>query len=428
MNQATAQQHDLSWAQRHDYIPRAITSLAPFRVVKSQGAVITSDEGRDYVDLTGGWGCLVVGHTHPKVVDAIQRQAEQFVHTDYSVVGYDVYLKLAKRLCAYAPGDSPKRTCFFNSGAESVENAVKIARYHTGRPGVVVFDRGFHGRTLLTMTMTHKATPYKAGFGPFAPDVYRAPFPSDYHTPISFETWKNTLTGLVNVNDIACVVVEPIQGEGGFIPSREGFLKNLRAFTQDHDIVLVCDEVQTGMGRTGTMFAAEQFGIEPDLITSAKSLASGMPLSAVIGVAEVIDSVPDSGIGGTFVGNPVACAAANAVLDVIESEGLLERAKMLGAQMRQRFEGFKGKFNIIGDVRGLGSMQALELVTDRERKTPASEQTAEVIQYCLDNGVITAKAGLPGNVLRMLIPLVISESQLDQALDVLEAALAKVNG
>lgn len=415
------------WNQRYQWIPRAITSLAPFRVVKARGAIVTADDGKEYIDLTGGWGCLVVGHTHPRVVEAIQRQAEQFIHTDYSVVGYTPYVELARRLVQYAPGPRPKKAAFFNSGAEAVENAVKISRYHTKRPGVVVFERAFHGRTLLTMTMTHKATPYKAGFGPFAPDVYRMPFPSSYHTPMTFEAWKRRLASLVNPKDVACVVAEPIQGEGGFIVPQEGFLKELRAFTREEGIVLVCDEVQSGMGRTGTMFACEQFGIEPDLITVGKSLASGMPLSGVIGVADVIDSVVDSGIGGTYVGNPIACAAGLAVLDVIEEENLLHRAKELGKHMTQRFTVMKKKSKLIADVRGLGAMVGVELVTDHQQKTPASEQTASIIKYALEQGVITAKAGLYGNVLRMLLPLNISQDLLDQGFDVLEEAILKVS-
>jgi len=416
-----------TWEQRYQWIPRAITSLAPFRAVKAQGALITADDGREYIDLTGGWGCLVVGHTHPRVVEAIQHQAEQFIHTDYSVVGYTPYVDLARRLVQYAPGPRAKKAAFFNSGAESVENAVKISRFHTKRPGVVVFERAFHGRTLLTMTMTHKATPYKAGFGPFAPDVYRMPFPSSFHTPMTFDQWKRRLVSMVNPKDIACVVAEPIQGEGGFIVPQEGFLKELRAFTQNEGVVLVCDEVQSGMGRTGTMFACEQFGIEPDLITVGKSLASGMPLSGVIGVSEVIDSVADSGIGGTYVGNPVACAAGLAVLDVIEEEGLLQRAKELGKHMTRRFAAMQKKSKLIADVRGLGAMVAVELVTDHQQKTPASEQTAFIIKYALEHGVITAKAGLYGNVLRMLLPLNISQDLLDQGFDVLEEAIVKVS-
>lgn len=417
---------ETAWQERHRWIPRAITSLAPFRAVKAQGALITGDDGRDYIDLTGGWGCLIVGHTHPKVVEAIQRQAEQFVHTDYSVVGYTTYPELARRLCQYAPGPRPKKAAFFNSGAEAVENAVKIARYYTKRPGVVVFERAFHGRTLLTMTMTHKATPYKAGFGPFASDVYRLPFPEPYRTPMSFSQWERTFISLVNPQEIACVVVEPVQGEGGFVVPQEGFLKELRRFTQEEGIVLVCDEVQSGMGRTGTLFASEQFEIEPDLITTAKSLASGLPLSGVIGVSEIIDAVEDGGIGGTYVANPLACAAGLAVLDIIEAENLLQRAKDLGRQMTARFEAMQQKHELIGDVRGLGAMVGLELVSDRDAKTPAAEQTTAIVQYALEHGVIIAKAGLQGNVLRMLIPLVIDQSLLDKGLDVIDEALESV--
>jgi len=427
MTQAATKQPATAWQDRYQFIPRAITSLAPFRAVKSAGALITGDDGREYIDLTGGWGCLVVGHTHPRVVRAIQEQAERFVHTDYSVVGYDLYVELARRLGEYAPGSHPKKVAFFNSGAEAVENAVKISRIRTKRPGVVVFERAFHGRTLLTMTMTHKATPYKAGFGPFVSDVYRVPYPSSYHAPMSFAEWKRRFTELVDPEDVACVVIEPLQGEGGFIVPQEGFLQELRDFTRDEGIVLVFDEVQTGMGRTGHMFAAEAVGVEPDLITIGKSLASGLPLSGVIGIDAVIDAPGDSAIGGTYVGNPLACAAGLAVLDTIEDEGLLARAEVLGEHMRGRFEGLKARYDLVGDVRGLGSMVAVELVTDREHKTPAGKRAAQVIKGALADGVIMAKAGLHGNVLRMLIPLVIGEDELDRGLDVLEAQIAKLS-
>jgi len=413
------------WQERQQWVPRAITSLAPFRALKARGALISGDDGREYIDLTGGWGCLIVGHTHPKVVEAIQRQAECFIHTDYSVVGYAPYAELARRLSAYAPGAGEHKVAFFNSGAEAVENAVKIARSHTRRPGVVVFDRGFHGRTLLTMTMTHKALPYKAGFGPFASDVYRLPYPYPYRAPLSFEQWDETFRALVDPREVACIVAEPIQGEGGFVVPQEGFLQHLRAFTKEYDIVLVCDEVQSGMGRTGTMFASEALHVEPDLITVGKSLASGLPLSGVIGAVDVIDSVPEGGIGGTYVGNPVACAAGLAVLDVIEQEQLLDRAKALGRHTRARFETWQQRYDIVGDVRGVGAMQALELVSDRKLKTPATAQTAAIVKAALANGVITASAGLQGNVLRMLIPLVMSTELLDRGLDVLEAAIVQ---
>jgi len=405
----------------------ACTSLAPFMIAESRGAVVRDVDGNEYLDFTGGWGCLIVGHTHPQVVRAIQTQSEKYVHTDFSVIAYEPYIALAERLVRYAPGERPKRVAFFNSGAEAVENAVKIARYHTKRRAVVVFEGAFHGRTLLTMTMTHKASPYKAHFGPFASDIYRVPFPNPYRRPMPFSEWEAHLKALVAPDEIAAVVVEPIQGEGGFVVPTEEFLPKLREFCDRHGIVLVADEVQTGIGRTGTFFASEQFGVEPDLICMGKSLASGLPLSGVLGVAEVMDSVPDSAIGGTYVGNPIACAAGLAVLDVIEGEGLLERARALGEKLEARFREFRQKFALVGDVRGLGAMRALELVKDRETKEPASEETARIVQSALKRGVILAKAGLYGNVLRMLLPLVIADEELQRGLDVIEEALAEVS-
>ena len=413
--------------RKQQVVAPAVTSLAPFIIAESQGGVVRDVDGNEYLDFTGGWGCLIVGHTHPKVVHAIQTQAEKFVHTDCSVIFYEPYVALAEKLVQYAPGSRPKRVVFFNSGAEAVENAVKIARFHTKRRAVVVFEGAFHGRTLLTMTMTHKAQPYKAHFGPFASDVYRMPFPNPYRNPMSFAQWEKQLLTLVAPEEIAAVVVEPVQGEGGFVVPTDEFLPKLREFCDKHGIVLVADEVQTGIGRTGTFFASEQFGIEPDLICMGKSLASGLPLSGVLGVADVIDSVPDSAIGGTYVGNPVACAAGLAVIDVIEEQGLLERAKQLGEQLERRFREFQKKYTLVGDVRGLGAMQAIELVRDRETKEPAAEETAQIIKSALEQGVILAKAGLYGNVIRMLIPLVLSDEELQRGLDVIEEALADVS-
>ena len=407
-------------------VPQCMSSLAPFMIDHSKGAVVTDVDGNDYLDFTGGWGCLVVGHSHPKIVEAIKKQTDRYVHTDFSVVGYEPYVELAERLTPYMPGGVPAKLGLFNSGAEAVENTVKIARCLTKRRAVVVFEGGFHGRTLLTMTMTHKASPYKAHFGPFASDIYRAPFPSPYRTDISNAEWERRLKLLVAPDEIAAIVVEPIQGEGGFVVPHDGFLTYLQDFAHKNGIMLVADEVQTGMGRTGSMFAAERFQITPDLISIGKSLASGLPLSGVIGKADLMDRVPDGGIGGTYVGNPLACAAAVAVVDVIEEEGLLERANELGERMHERFQHFMDKYELIGDIRGLGSMQALELVTDRETKEPASEATGQVIKAALDEGVILAKAGLLGNVIRMLIPLVLTNDELDDGLDRLERAIARV--
>ena len=407
-------------------VPQCMSSLAPFMIDHSRGARVTDVDGNDYLDFTGGWGCLVVGHSHPKVVEAIQRQAETYVHTDFSVVGYEPYIELAERLAPYMPNGVPAKLGLFNSGAEAVENAVKIARYLTRRRAVVVFEGGFHGRTLLTMTMTHKASPYKAHFGPFASDVYRAPFPSPYRTDIDNADWERTLKLLVAPEEIAAIVVEPIQGEGGFVVPNEGFLAYLQKFAHQHGITLVADEVQSGMGRTGKLLASESFRMEPDLVALGKSLASGLPLSGVLGKADLMDRVPDGGIGGTYVGNPIACAASVAVMDVIEEEGLLERAQELGVRMGERFQDLMETYELVGDVRGLGAMQALELVADRSTKAPAADETGQVIQAALDEGVILAKAGLHGNVIRMLIPLVLTNHELDDGLDRLERAIAKV--
>lgn len=408
-------------------VARAVQPLAPFMISEAHGAIIKDSDGNSFIDLTGGWGCLNVGHTHPRVVAAIQQQAEKFVHTDCSVVIYDVYIELAERLTKLAPGPNPKKAIFFNSGAEAIENAVKISRAYTKRKAVVAFEGAFHGRTYMAMTMTHKAKPYKEGFAPFASDVYRMPFPNLYRRPMDFKDWEKQLLTLVNPDDIACIVFEPVQGEGGFVVPQEGFVPFLRELTKKYGIVLVADEIQTGIGRTGKFYAYEHYGIEPDLITLGKSLASGLPLSAVVGVQKVIDAPGDSAIGGTYVGNPVACAASLAVLDIIEDEKLLARAVELGNYMRERFSQMQRKFEIIGDVRGLGAMVAIELVKDRATKEPASEETLAVVKECLQNGVVIAKAGLYGNVIRMLISLVISQDELREGFDIIERAIAKVS-
>lgn len=411
--------------RRRRWLPEAITSMAPSLVTGARGVRVHDASGREYIDLTGGWGCLVVGHSHPRVLAAMHEQIDRFAHTDASVIMYEVYLRLAERLARLAPGPRPKKAAFFNSGAEAIENAVKISRAATGRGAVVVFDNAFHGRTLLTMTMSHKAIPYKQGFGPFAPDVYRMPFPEPYRNPMDFAEWERRFHLLVDPEAVACVVVETVQGEGGFLVPQEGFLPFLRELTERHGIQLVLDEIQCGTGRTGRFYAHEHFDIEPDLTTLAKSLAAGMPLSAVVGAAEVMDAVADSGIGGTYVGNPVACAAGNAVLDVIEEEGLLERARHVGSILGERFGAMAEKHAIVGDVRGLGAMRAIELVEDRETKEPAADATARIVSGALDEGLLVARAGLRGNVVRMMLPLVISDEDLHEGMDRLERLIGK---
>jgi len=369
---------------------------------------------------------LTVGHTPNRVVDAIQDQAAKYTHTDFTAVPYGPYVAFAERLANLAPGSSPKQVAFFNSGAEAIENAVKISRKHTKRKAIVVFEGAFHGRTLLTMTMTHKAAPYKAGFGPFAPDIYRLPLPNPYRNNMQFEDFERTLVVLVDPDEVAAVVIEPLQGEGGFIVPADGFLEYLRELTAKYGILFVADEIQCGFGRTGKFFAIEHCGVEPDLITVAKSIAAGLLLSGVIGEKEVFDSMPGGSIGGTYVGNPLACRAGIEVLNIIEEEKLLDRAAAIGKIIRKRFDEMKGKYAIIGDVRGLGAMLGMELVKDPVTKVPAKDECAAVVQECLRNGVIIPSAGIYGNVLRMLVAAVITDDQLNEGLDVLDAAIATV--
>ena len=411
---------------KQQVIPRCIEPLAPFYVASGDGALVTDVDGNRFIDFTGGWGCLAVGHSHPRVVEAIRDQVTHYTHTDFTAIPYESFVQLGAELAARAPGSFEKQVAFFNSGAEAVENAVKIARYYTKRRAVVVFENAFHGRTLLTMTMTHKATPYKAGFGPFAPDVYRLPMPNPYRNNMRIEDFERTLKALVDPTEIAAVVIEPLQGEGGFIVPSDGFLETLREITARYGIVLVADEIQTGFGRTGRFFAIENYGVEPDLITVAKSIAAGMPLSGVIGKKEIFDSLPSGGIGGTYVGNPVACRAALEVLGIIDDEHLLDRAIAIGKTMRARFDSMRAKYPLVGDVRGLGAMLGMEFVKDRATKEPAKEACGAIVSRCLENGLIIPSAGIYGNVLRILVALVITDDQLAEGLDVLEDAVRSV--
>ena len=407
-------------------IPRCLDTLAPFFIAEGQGALVTDVDGNRFIDFTGGWGCLAVGHSHPRVVSAIQDQAAHYTHTDFTAIPYESFVEFGAKLAERAPGPSAKQVSFFNSGAEAVENAVKIARYHTQRRAIVVFENAFHGRTLLTMTMTHKAIPYKAGFGPFAPDVYRLPMPNPYRNDMRIEEFERTLKALVDPNEVAAVVIEPLQGEGGFIVPSDGFIEELRRLCDKYGIVLVADEIQTGFGRTGKFFAIEHYGVEPDLITTAKSIAAGMPLSGVIGKKEIFDSLPSGAIGGTYVGNPIACRAGLEVLNIIDDEGLLERANRIGEIIRARLESMRADLTLIGDVRGLGAMLGVELVKDRQTKEPAKEACGAIVSTCLENGLLIPSAGIYGNVLRMLVALVITDEQLEEGLDVLEDAVRSV--
>lgn len=413
--------------KREKYVAKPMgSSLSPCYIAYGEGALVTDVDGNQLIDLTGGWGCLAVGHTHKKVVAAVKDQAEKYLHTDFTAVPYESLVELAEKLVKLAPGKTPKTAAFFNSGAEAVENAVKIARAHTKRPAIIVFENAFHGRTLLTMTMTHKAMPYKYHFGPFAPEVYRLPFPSSSHPMTKIEDFEKILVNTVIPDSVAAIVVEPIQGEGGFNVPQEGFLEYLRELTKKYGMLLITDEIQSGIGRTGKFFAIENWNIEPDLICLGKSLASGLPLSAVIAKKEITDTLPGGCIGGTYVGNPLACRAALEVIRIIEEEHLLDRALKIGERLKERFLQMKDKYPLIGEIRGIGAMMAIELVKDRETKEPAIQETAQVIQECVKNGVLIAGAGINKNVLRMLVSLEITKEQLDEALEVLEEAISKV--
>ncbi len=416
-------------------VPKAAAPWAPIAIARAHGSLLEDADGNVLIDVTGGIGVLNVGHTHERVVAAIKDQADRFLHTDFTLLPYAAYVDVAERLNARFPGGGPAKTIFFNSGAEAVENAVKIAKVATGRRAIISFEGAFHGRTLMAMTLTSKPRPYKAGLGSFAPDVYKAPFPYSYRCPIGaretghicdeacYAQVEHLFKVQVDPSEVAAIIVEPVQGEGGFVVPPASFLRYLRDLTSAHGILLICDEVQTGFGRTGTFFACEQSGVVPDLITIAKSLADGLPLSGVIGKSAVIDAPGDSTIGGTYVGNPVACRAASAVLDVFDEEDLLAQGQRLGVQMRSRLEAMASRFPQIGEVRGLGPMLAIELVEDRLTKTPAKDLTSRVQRRALSLGLLMLKAGIYDNVLRFLAPLNTPPAIADEAMDVLEEAL-----
>jgi 4-aminobutyrate aminotransferase / (S)-3-amino-2-methylpropionate transaminase / 5-aminovalerate transaminase len=401
----------------------------PIVVAEGRGATVTDVDGNSFVDFTGGVGCLNVGHAHPRVVAAVQEQAARFFHTDFTMVPYEIYVEYAERLLAVAPFAGPAKAAFFNAGTEAVENAVKFARGYTRRPAVIAFEGGFHGRTLLSLTLTSKTHPYKAGLGPFAPEVYRVPFPDEYRGitgDAALEALERALSTQVAAETVAAIVVEPVQGEGGFIPASQEFMEGLRTVCDREGILLVVDEVQTGFGRTGRMFAIEHYGIEPDLMTVAKSIAGGLPLSGVVGKAEIMDSLWDGAVGGTYVGNPVALAAAVAVLDVFEEEGLLERAQRIGDTVRARMLAWQERFAAIGDVRGVGAMLAVEYVEDRETKEPAPGVASRVAEEAAARGLLLLKAGVHSNCNRVLCPLVITDAELDEGLAAWEEALEAV--
>jgi 4-aminobutyrate aminotransferase/(S)-3-amino-2-methylpropionate transaminase len=408
-----------------------LSIFLPVVIEHGSGATLTDVDGNTFLDFTGGVGCLNVGHAHPRLVEAISEQAAKFLHTDFTIVPYEVYVTLAERLVATAPVSAPAKAAFFNAGTEAVENAIKFARAYTKRPAVIAFEGGFHGRTLLSLSLTSKTHPYKAGLGPFAPEVYRLPFAQDYRGPSAAEALaalERALVTQIAAESVAAIVIEPVQGEGGFVVAPPEFLEGVRRICDDNGIVLVVDEVQTGFGRTGKMWGIEHYDVEPDLMCVAKSIAGGLPLSGVIGRAEIMDAPGDSAIGGTYVGNPVAQAAALAVLDVFEDEGLIAAANQIGETIRARMAAWQQRWDAIGDVRGLGAMLAIELVHGRSTKDPAPELASAVVEAAAERGLLLLKSGIYSNCIRVLVPLVLSEGELDEALGVWEDALAAALG
>jgi 4-aminobutyrate aminotransferase/(S)-3-amino-2-methylpropionate transaminase len=407
-------------------------------VERAEGALVHDVDGNTFIDLVGGIGMLAVGHSPPAVVEAIAAQARKLIHVSALVATYEPYVRLAEVLNEITPGDFAKKTVLANSGAEAVENAVKLARRYTGRPGVICFEGGYHGRTLLTLSLTSKYGLFKKGFGPFAPEIYRLPLPNLYRTPPGmsgedYVNWgtgqlENALVAQVDPSAVAAILIEPVQGEAGFIPVPARFLKRIRELCDEQGMVMIADEVQSGFGRTGKLFAIEHYGIAPDLITLAKSLGAGMPIAAVTGRAEILDAAHLGGVGGTFGGSPVACAAALEAVEQIRQPAFLERAEEIGGALRGAMERFKEQFPLVGDVRGLGAMMAFELVKDRATKEPAPEETLAVVRRAVANGVLVMRAGLYSNCVRTLPPLVISDEELREGLWALERALAQVQG
>lgn len=417
-------------------VPRGPFHAVPVFAASAEGAVIEDVDGNRYLDFAGGIGCLNTGHRAPSILAAIRSQMEKFLHVCFSMTPYESYIAVAERLNALAPGRFPKKTFLANSGAEAVENAIKIARAYTKRPAVIAFEDAFHGRTYMSMSLTSKTHPYKAGFEPFPGEVYRIPYAYCYRCSYGLQypscstacagQLENVFKRVVAAETVAAVIAEPVLGEGGFVTPPREFFPMLQQICRKNGILFIADEVQSGIGRTGKMFAIEHFGVEPDIITTAKSLGGGLPLAAVTGRAEVMDAPGVGGIGGTFGGNPASCVAALAALDIMEKEGLLARSTAIGKRFEERARGWQKKWPLVGDVRGLGAMCAIELVRDAETLEPADAEMKEVSQYCYEHGLITITAGTFGNVLRILVPLVVSDAELDEGLNVIEAALASV--
>jgi 4-aminobutyrate aminotransferase/(S)-3-amino-2-methylpropionate transaminase len=417
--------------RRKGAVSSGVGIATPIFASEAKGALLTDVDGNTFIDFGGGIGVMNVGHADPRVVAAVKEQVERFTHTCFYVTEYEPYVELAERLNALVPGDFEKRSAFFNSGAEAVENAVKIARSYTKRPAILTFENAFHGRTLLAMTLTSKANPYKKNFGPFAPEIYRVPAPYPYRGPSEEEWFAAFERALVNIDvgSVAAAIVEPVSGEGGFIPFPDSCLQRLRKFCDEQGILLITDEIQTGFGRTGKMFCVEHSGVAPDLLITAKSIAGGLPISGVTGRAEIMDSVHVGGLGTTYGGNPISCAAALAVLKTFEEEDLLARATVLGERVMSAVREIQEKHpDFVGDVRGRGPMVAIELVEDAASKAPDKERTGKVVDAALQEGLLLLTAGQYSNVIRTLMPLVIADEELDEGLSILGRAVDAAGG
>jgi 4-aminobutyrate aminotransferase/(S)-3-amino-2-methylpropionate transaminase len=422
-------------ALRQEHVPRGPFNITPIFVQRAKGAVIEDVEGNHYIDFAGGIGVENVGHCAEQVVSTIQEQAQQFIHTCFHVTMYEAYVELAKKMNEITPGDFPKKTMFVNSGAEAVENAVKIARYATKRPAIIAFENAFHGRTYMAMTLTGQINPYKWGFGPFCPEIYRMPYAYCYRCPFGLEYpacelscadyLEEFFVGHVSADSVAAVIAEPVQGEGGFIVPPQGYLNKLKAICEKHGILFIMDEVQAGMGRTGKLFASEHFGVIPDITLTGKSIAAGLPLAGVTGKAEIMDAPHVGGLGGTYGGNPIGCKAGLAVLSLLQG-GILGQAVQLGERVRDRFLELQEQYEIIGDVRGLGPMIGIELVKDRGTKEPAGDEAGELVKLCHERGLIILRCGVYHNVIRILMPLVITKDQLERGFSILDDGLREI--
>jgi 4-aminobutyrate aminotransferase / (S)-3-amino-2-methylpropionate transaminase / 5-aminovalerate transaminase len=423
--------------RREAAVPRGIYHATPIFAARAEGALLEDVDGNRFIDFAGGIGCLNAGHRAPDVVSAIRQQLDAFLHTCFSVAPYEKYIAVAEKLNAITPGNFPKKTILVNSGAEAIENAIKLARAYTRRPAIICFEDAFHGRTMLTMSLTSKTHPYKAGFEPFAADIYRIPYAYCYRCSYSLKYpscdvfcarhLEDTFKRVVAAETVAAVIAEPVLGEGGFVAPPPEFFGFVQDICARHEILFIADEIQSGFGRTGAMFACERYGVVPDILVSAKSIAGGLPLAAVTGRAEIMDGPGVGGLGGTFGGNPVACAAALAAIEILERENLSVRALKLGEKFESRAREWKARFPLIGEARGLGGMRALELVKSRETLEPAKQETEQIIRHCYQHGLIMLSAGTYGNVLRVLVPLVVTDEQFEEGLGILEAAIAAVS-